>query len=84
VVDQQRASPHHGISRFQYRVVRSCITSPMLYRSQQPRVDTRKPCETLGVQPVVLAAAFPDQPDLPWIRHYHLMPQLFQNLAHPR
>jgi hypothetical protein len=55
----------------------------MPHRTEQAGIESRQPRQHSGIQPVIFAAAFPDQPHVPRMRHDYFTPQLSQPPADP-
>jgi hypothetical protein len=64
--------------------VRCSTIAAMPDRPQQLRIEPRQPCQSLGIQPIVFAAALADQLYLTRVGHDHFMSHLRQPPAHPR
>ena len=55
----------------------------MPHRTEQAEIESRQPRQHPGVQPVIFAAALPDQPHVARMRHDYFMPELSQQPADP-
>ena len=75
--DPAKVAPEEVIA--QLRTIRSQIDeAPPLSKEQSKLVKQR-----LRIQPIILLAAFPNQPQLAGTGHNHFVPQLAQHPADP-
>jgi hypothetical protein len=56
----------------------------MLHRTQQLRIDARQSRQGVGIDPIILAAALPDQTHVARMGHDGLVSQADQQPAYPR